>query len=306
MARLAIKGHSTRGKEVIEILEMLGGENKLEHYATLESCIYFIDVDNTIRLLHINQLLPEQYIVYSIEEFKEKYPYKVGDTVTLDGWPCTIVGVCWDTTDDIIYYVKGVDFSRGVYVNDLRPCKEEKTVPPCMDCDITTSNEKAEIAKFTISDAPQSINLTQTNVNEIEVVLGDYEIVLKDGKTYFVKKKPKHPTCYVECCEILEHNPFVNNVSGYASDSIGALQTLITCRDAYWKIAGEEMGLGKNWEPDCKSENETYFTIAYDGINIKLYNNTDIYAKFAFPTAEMRDKFYENFKDLIEQCKKLL
>lgn len=26
----------------------------------------------------------------------------------------------------------------------------------------------------------------------------------------------------------------------------------------------------------------------------------------AFPTAEMRDTFYENFKDLIEQCKELL
>lgn len=28
MANLAIRGHATRGKEVIEILEMLGGENK--------------------------------------------------------------------------------------------------------------------------------------------------------------------------------------------------------------------------------------------------------------------------------------
>ena len=26
----------------------------------------------------------------------------------------------------------------------------------------------------------------------------------------------------------------------------------------------------------------------------------------AFPTAEMRDAFYESFKDLIEKCKKLL
>lgn len=27
MARLAIRGHETRGKEVIELLEMLGGKN---------------------------------------------------------------------------------------------------------------------------------------------------------------------------------------------------------------------------------------------------------------------------------------
>ena len=29
-------------------------------------------------------------------------------------------------------------------------------------------------------------------------------------------------------------------------------------------------------------------------------------ALFVFPTAEMRDAFYENFKELIEQCKELL
>ena len=29
--KLAIKGHSTRGKEVIELLEMMYGENKYNH-----------------------------------------------------------------------------------------------------------------------------------------------------------------------------------------------------------------------------------------------------------------------------------
>ena len=40
----------------------------------------------------------------------------------------------------------------------------------------------------------------------------------------------------------------------------------------------------------------------------KIYlNNTAWYAEvLSFPTAEMRDVFYENFKDLIEQCKELL
>lgn len=31
MANLAIKGHATRGSEVIELLEMLGGINKYKH-----------------------------------------------------------------------------------------------------------------------------------------------------------------------------------------------------------------------------------------------------------------------------------
>ena len=35
---------------------------------------------------------------------------------------------------------------------------------------------------------------------------------------------------------------------GYSSFMI--LQKLIICRDVYWKIYGEQMGLGKPWEPD--------------------------------------------------------
>ena len=35
----------------------------------------------------------------------------------------------------------------------------------------------------------------------------------------------------------------------------------------------------------------------------KWYTDNKI---LAFPTEEMRDAFYENFKDLIEQCKELL
>ena len=36
MGNIAIKGHPTRGKEVIEILEMLGAKNKYNLYRTNE------------------------------------------------------------------------------------------------------------------------------------------------------------------------------------------------------------------------------------------------------------------------------
>ena len=39
--------------------------------------------------------------------------------------------------------------------------------------------------------------------DEVEVILGDYEFVLKDGKTYFAKKKPQYPKTYEECAQIL-------------------------------------------------------------------------------------------------------
>lgn len=88
---------------------------------------------------------------------------------------------------------------------------------------------------------------------------------------------------------------------------IRILYKLLVCRNAYWKIAGEEMGLDKPWKPDWSSFSEgSYPTITKcNGRIVK----TSIYTHdclLAFPTEEMRNVFYENFKDLIEQCKELL
>lgn len=134
------------------------------------------------------------------------------------------------------------------------------------------------------------------------------EIVNIDGRYILRDKIPQYPKTYEECCEIIHSDPKFYVDTHLYSGTLETLYKLLICRYAYWKIAGEQMGLDKPWEPDwsTESENETYFTIAYDGINIKLYNNTDVYAKFVFPTAEMRDEFYENFKELIEECKELL
>ena len=73
------------------------------------------------------------------------------------------------------------------------------------------------------------------------------------------------------------------------------------CRDAYWKLYGEEMGLGKPWEPDFDnlSTNLEY---------IKIVKGCFTYSSrtFVFPTVEMRDAFKENFDPDIEICKELL
>ena len=79
------------------------------------------------------------------------------------------------------------------------------------------------------------------------------------------------------------------------------LYKLLVCRDAYWKIAGEEMGLGKTWEPrDANDRN------IIRRVGDEMRKGYNISCVLEFPTVEMRDAFYENFKDLIEQCKELL
>jgi hypothetical protein len=143
--------------------------------------------------------------------------------------------------------------------------------------------------------------------NKVRIRLGnDFEIKVEDNITYIVKKQPQYPKTYEECCEVLGYSGNYNMILTTDIDCklFNALYRIKVCRDAYWKIAGEQMGLGKPWEPDW--ENEICHTISYDGVNIKCYYYTDVYSKFAFPTEEMRDAFYENFKDLMNDCKELL
>ena len=78
-------------------------------------------------------------------------------------------------------------------------------------------------------------------------------------------------------------------------------QLLLIFRDAYWKIAGEQMGLGKPWDP-CDTKDKYILRRAKEEI-LKGYNISSV---LEFPTEEMRHAFYENFKDLIEKCKELL
>ena len=81
---------------------------------------------------------------------------------------------------------------------------------------------------------------------------------------------------------------------------------LIICRNAYWKIAGKEMGLGKPWEPDWGNDNQFKYIIICRRDNVIKDTYTAKNCILAFPTAEMRDAFYEAFKEDIEKCKELL
>ena len=128
----------------------------------------------------------------------------------------------------------------------------------------------------------------------------------------FLTPKPKYPTTYKECFNICFGNKH-HIIQVVGLDGLGNNKELFEsfiklkiCRDTYWKIAGEEMGLGKSWEPDWMNYNDFKFVIGvFENEIIKCYNTIAQYV-LAFPTEEMRDAFYENFKDLIEQCKELL
>lgn len=75
----------------------------------------------------------------------------------------------------------------------------------------------------------------------------DYEIKQDGEKFYLVKKKKEYPKTYEECCKVMNYccNPVATKTT-HREELIRRFQFLLLYRDAYWKIAGDEMGLGGN------------------------------------------------------------
>lgn len=158
---------------------------------------------------------------------------------------------------------------------------------------------------------------------KLEIILNDgYQFKDENGnvinatKIVVEKKKKEYPKTYEECCkelniavrdlDILDNMLDTIEIIYYKNLDrlLNSFRKLLICRDAYWKIAEAEMGLGKPWKPDWE-ENSTKSVITTFRNAITKFDTKEQYT-FAFPTAEMRDAFYENFKELIESCKEFL
>lgn len=267
MALLAIKGHLTRGEEVIRILEMLGGINKTEYNGDQEFAYYFIN-NNYIDWCH--EFIPGiDFICFTLEEFLEKFPYKVGDKVIYKSEVFPIIGMEWNCCHNIVIYTM----------------KNNCSIIDCYDSTWMKSYKEETMEDIIKIDIPKGYEFAGVDDDNQQVV--------------FEKIGCQYPTTYDECCDMLNADEFV----GY--ELMTNFPKLINARNAYWKIAGEQMGLGKPWKPDWNHDTVKYVIFPYQylySIDEENYRNTIL----AFPTKEMRDVFYENFKYLIEQCKELL
>ena len=133
----------------------------------------------------------------------------------------------------------------------------------------------------------------------------DYEIKHDGDNFYLVKKKKEYPKTYEKCCRILNINTDCS-IRGYKVGLLSFFQMLLICRDAYWKIAGEKMGLGKPWEPDWRERRYIIYRNQDDIIGGYREAGCVEHHIFEFPTSEMRDAFKENFDTNLEICKEFL
>lgn len=294
--KLAIKGHLERGKEVIKILEMMGGINKLDLNGTQIDSYYYID--NIDSKIHLGlSIYPYDYTIYTLEEFLEKFPYKVGDKVWLHYENLTIrttetiISMRWCSKYDCVLYDVCTCCNLKEYA--FTPYKEE------------TMEEKEPEPK-----APILSNRYDYAEGKCGYVIPDgYEFdSIKQGfQTEIILRpiKSQYPKTYEECCKIVDYYLEGTTIIGYNKYLLERFQQLLICRDTYWKIAGEQMRLSKPWKPDYTDDNIKYVISIHRNhldFNVTIERNYIL----IFPTEEIRDIFYENFKELIENCKELL
>lgn len=329
MATLAIRGHKTRGKEIIEILEMLGGKNQHSYSADCDSLCFFCGKGNNIIYYDWvnNRCRDEDTTFFTLEDFLEKFPYKVGDKVIFtkygDNDVVTVESMSWTGTT-IEYNYNG---GASCLAKDLQPYKEETMEDPkkvmfeanAQCCDIMnhlikeeTMKEKEEKSANHVFDTEIiSFDIAQRDKYELDLQ-GKFKVVLREGVYYVERIKPQYPKNYKECCKVMNYcyNPEPIKIM-HKEELIRKFQFLLLYRDAYWKIAGEQMGLGKPWEPDYNEESYEQgspikYVIYYTGTCITKGRKCTPSYILTFPTEEIRDAFYENFKSLIEECKELL
>ena len=288
---------------MIKILVILGGQN-ISDIKGNGSYLYYIDNNNFISMTSQYQT---NFIIFTLEQFLKKFPYKVGDKVQgkefESGDPVyTIERMKWEN-GHVVYIVASNGFTMSAKAEHLQPYKEEPK----------------KQRKY------PELRLDPSNDDKLatEVVIGNDKILPPNGYLIgkitevdngllveFAKKQSQYPKTYDECDEIMnipENKLIQCGTYGYKAGLLSNFQQLLICRDAYWKIAGEEMNIPGLWKPENPAKHYIFVIDNFGGIIRKneVVSKTVNRILF-FPTKKMRDTFYENFKDLIEKCKELL
>jgi hypothetical protein len=295
--KLAIKFEKERKNDIIKLLEYFGGKNNICGGFPGDTYCY-IDLDGNINAMLSWNSRIMQFDRFDYSEFIKKIQFIPGDkvTVNLPGFEehseKEVGRLIWNSKSKAITYsMRCEDEGKEIYSPDvLDPVVKE----------VTVNNIENLLGDKKIS----SINFQDQKhySDEVELCLSDqHEIKEKNGKWFVVKKKPELPKTYEECCRVLGIADVGNGYCGYKWKLLGAFQELLICRDAYWKLVGD-------WKPDfLNPTKEIRYFLFCTGTTIEngqgLFPTNKI---LIFPTEEMRDVFYENFKDLIEKCKELL
>ena len=342
MKKLGIKGHKTRGEEIIKILKTLtNGRNEKGFFACDPNELYVVNGDGIIEQAYDWNFTE----ILTLEEFLNKYPYKIGDKVRIpeyesevrisdmkwDGYNVQYEVITdeteWYTAEELNQFNNGVNMKKDpifkigdkaiydgdvveivkshwhvdqyiyyFYHNGVLRSSSCLGLKSCKQVDPEKINQYPllqQLKKY-FEETPRDVIEKEWNelsyLNEIGPTVEEY---LESVKKY---RQTQYPKTVTECYNRLEDDELVN------VKTIELFRELINARNTYWKIAGD-------WKPDWKGDSwrQLKYCITVNGDG-ELERRTTQFDRriFAFPTEEMMNAFYENFKDKLEICKEFI
>lgn len=333
MKKIAIKGDQYRGNEVIKLLQMLGGKNVYAFTGTDANEKFIISDtfdDSRISILHPADC--GNYEVFTLDEFYELYPYKVGDIVynLVTKKSCVIADMRWVGYDELnkgqnVLY-RCVDARTAdeftAYSYELRPIERigDSKHQPTMNIAEILKNAPVGTKLYSPMFGEVDLNrIDEEDRHPIVVNVNDYrsESFTADGKYYAdfpnsecvlfpskenrdwstFKVKSNFPTDICNCGAILDI-PSLMDKYQYKRNELNALRELLLARDAWWKVDND-------WKPDWSENNYKYVINTCKNTidkNVAIDNSHIL----AFRTPTIRNKFLDTFRELIKQCKELI
>ena len=289
--KIAIKGHELRGKEVIQILESLGGKNVEKLTGTYET-FYYIDDRNEISD-NYKEKFPLAYKFYTLEGFEEEFPFKIGDEVMFPvktGWASgKITGLTY--VGDQLKYEVDNRIAGYCYIEprilQLYPMKEERNITLTLDKAKEWYKKGGELKEVALQ-AYSEEELTKVELPKTweefcdNYMIDDSEAYFDTcGKVYIADKTCRH--------SLYDRNVCPSLTSAEAHLAMIQLEQLRDC----WR---------RGWVP---TPGESYYVIklGFKGLDVYRFCTVEF---LSFPTRKMAEEFLKCFRGLIEKAGDLI
>lgn len=286
--KIAIQGHPTRGREIIQILESLGGKNTTELNGRAKA-FYHIDKGE----IRNDYYPPTDYKIYTLEEFEKEFPFKIGDKVILLDYSNkkgTIISI--EPCGPIFSYFIKLENRNGIYraAKYLKPyeeMKEERNVSLTLSKAREWYKKGGELREVALQAySEEELNLLPRSWEEF---CANYPV--KNGECWLNGRNTIEKSTV--SCERKYKNWIPSQKSAEAHLAMIQLEQLRNC----WR---------NGWEPDWQNSDEAKYAIKIckNKSSIEIRYITHVF--LSFPTREMAEEFLKCFRDLIEKAEDLI
>lgn len=282
---IAIQGHPIRGKEVIQILESLGGKNDCPLTGKDERFYYYIYNDSHKGICCHDCNYVNECKKYTLDEFEKEFPFKIGDIVLLKGIndPYEIIALEWYMNKLCYKLDNGLHYAPET-LTTYKEMKEERNITLTLDKAQEWYKKGGEL---------KEIALQAFSEKELNPLPRSWE--------EFCEKYPvRKGECFLGSEDKINIVTLYNGKRTYKNwipskelaEAHLAMIQLEQLRN-YWR---------QGWEP---KPHESVYTIKFSngGLRVYYFSSREF---LSFPTREMAEEFLECFRDLIEKAGDLI